>query len=379
MKSIIKKYIFLSLAIFIVGFLSFPNSASAAIARVQSGSNGIASNSLAITWGQVNTSGNLLVAVVNCLDQSGGSSATITAPSGWSTAVSKASFGGIGKVYIFYYENAPSIGFSATFTCSVGSSNAKMTGEMVEYSGVATSGSLDKTASTTGDVSTTAATGTTATTTQANELWVGGIIDQLTSGTTFSAPTNSFSLVAQNNSTSGGGGASVFLERIVSSTGAASSTVTLSQGDAWSGVMATFSAASSTSSIAGTVYTDEGSTTMGSGRTVSVSINGAAAAGNTTTASDGTYTISGLTISAGDVLTLYLDNNTEKGVTVTKGTGSNLTGINIFQNYLIARCDNSCSLTNSNLDTADNNGDSDITNLYSISGSAVTTASTDRV
>ncbi len=128
-------------------------------------------------------------------------------------------------------------------------------------------------------------------------------------------------------------------------------------------------------SISGTVYTDEGTTTMGSGRTVSVSINGAAAAGSTTTASNGTYSITGLTVNTGDVLTLYLDNNTEKGVTVTVGTGSNLTGINIYQNYLIARQDNGGSLTNANLNTAAGNGDSDISSIYGVSSGTLTLAS----
>lgn len=130
-----------------------------------------------------------------------------------------------------------------------------------------------------------------------------------------------------------------------------------------------------TISVAGTAYTDQGTTTMSAGKTVSVSVNGAAASANTTTASDGTYTISGITSVAGDVLTLYLDGNTEKGIAVTVGSGSNLTGINIYENNLIARCDNSCSLTNSNLDTADNNGDADISAVYSVAGGALTLAS----
>lgn len=128
-------------------------------------------------------------------------------------------------------------------------------------------------------------------------------------------------------------------------------------------------------SISGTVYTDEGTTTMGSGRTVAVSVNGAAAAGTTTTGADGTYTISSITAAAGAILTLYLDGATEDGVTVSVSSGSNLTGINIYQNYLITRCDNSCSLSNTNLDTADNNADADISAIYSVSGGANTVAS----
>lgn len=135
-----------------------------------------------------------------------------------------------------------------------------------------------------------------------------------------------------------------------------------------------FSDAPTPSSISGTVYTDEGTTTMGSGRTVSVSINGAAVGTSNTTASNGTYTLSSLIVSPGDVLTVYLDGNTEKGVTVTVGSGSNLTGINIYQNDLITRCDNSCSLSNANLNTANNNGDTDIDAIYT-GTTTITTAS----
>ena len=126
----------------------------------------------------------------------------------------------------------------------------------------------------------------------------------------------------------------------------------------------------SPSTLSGTVYSNEGTTPIGSGKTVAVSINGAAATETTTTASDGTYSLTGLTVIAGDVITLYLDGGAEKAVTVTKGTGSDQTGLNLYQNDLITRCDNSsCSLTNANLDTADNNGDTDISSIYSISSS----------
>src|SRR5262249_18714178 len=126
-------------------------------------------------------------------------------------------------------------------------------------------------------------------------------------------------------------------------------------------------------SISGTVYTDEGVTTMGSGRTIAVSVNGGAAAATTTTASDGTYTLSNVTVNAGDVLTIYLSGNTEKGVTVTVGNGSNLTGINLYQNALITRCDNSCSLTNGNLHTAIGNGSTDITAIIQGAGGTTLT------
>jgi hypothetical protein len=104
-----------------------------------------------------------------------------------------------------------------------------------EYSGVATSGALDKTATNSGK-SASASTGMTATTTQANELWVGGI-----SGDYYSQnfPTNGFTLSDGTlyNYISVG-----YLQNIVSSTGQADSAVTLSTSNDWAGCIATFEA-----------------------------------------------------------------------------------------------------------------------------------------
>jgi len=132
--------------------------------------------------------------------------------------------------------------------------------------------------------------------------------------------------------------------------------------------------AGATVSVSGTAYTNEGVTNIGANKTVAISINGAAAAGTDDTDSSGAYSITGLTISANDILTLYIDGETEKAVTVTKATGSNQTGVDLYQNDLITRCDNSCSLTNANLDTANNNGDTDIDAIYT-GTSAITTPS----
>ena len=65
--------------------------------------------------------------------------------------------------------------------------------------------------------------------------------------------------------------------------------------------------------ISGRVYTDEGSTNIGAGKTVAVSINGAAAAGTDDTDVNGDYLISTLNFLAGDILTLYIDGEPERG------------------------------------------------------------------
>ena len=107
-------------------------------------------------------------------------------------------------------------------------------------------------------------------TTQANELWIGGI--GIADGRrTLNAPYgNAFSVVAFPKSGTTGNDSMVYaLEKIVSSTGAASSGGTVSTSDAWSGAIATFKAASSNT----------------------LSLSGSAAANYTLTGLTGTVTI----------------------------------------------------------------------------------------
>jgi len=128
-----------------------------------------------------------------------------------------------------------------------------------------------------------------------------------------------------------------------------------------------------TITISGTVYTDNGVTPMGAGRTINVSVGGAASAASATTASDGTFTTGSFTSNSGDVLTVYLQGNTEVGGTITKGTGSNLTGIDIYQNSMNLRSDNGVALTQGNINTGLSNGASGVTALYSAKSASVFT------
>ena len=125
-------------------------------------------------------------------------------------------------------------------------------------------------------------------------------------------------------------------------------------------------------SISGTAYSDEGVTPLTS-NTVALSINGASATTTETHASTGAFSFTGLSLSADDIVTLYLDDETADGVTVTNvPNGSAMTGVDIYQDRLIIRSDSGTALTNDNLDTANNNGDSDISAIYSTSGNALT-------
>jgi len=139
-------------------------------------------------------------------------------------------------------------GASQTITINFSGSAAPIgaVADVCEYSGVSTSGFLDKTASSNG-LSQALLTGTTATTTQADELWVGctatdtGYYNQTSSGT--SSPTNGFNLFdgRWNNDIS-----MAYLDYFADSTGNASSGTTMALGVNWVGCIATLKAANAT-------------------------------------------------------------------------------------------------------------------------------------
>ncbi len=117
-----------------------------------------------------------------------------------------------------------------TVNLSVGPSFGAVA-DVCEFSGL--SGVVDKTA-VNGGSGTTTNTGTTATTSQSKELWIGGISAYYTSQ---ASPTNGFTLfdgaTQPNLSVS-------YLEKNVSSTGAANSGTTISSSGTWAGCIATF-------------------------------------------------------------------------------------------------------------------------------------------
>jgi len=120
--------------------------------------------------------------------------------------------------------------------------------------------------------------------------------------------------------------------------------------------------------VSGTVYTDEGIGPIGANRTVVIKVNGADKCNGTSictaeTDINGVYSISNLDIdAANDVLTVFLDNETEKAVTVTKAkdTTSNITGLDLYQNRVILRHEGTTSITNNDLGQYDKDNDSDI-------------------
>lgn len=137
-------------------------------------------------------------------------------------------------------------------------------------------------------------------------------------------------------------------------------------------------AATAGQTISGTVYSDEGTTPLGS-QTVRVAINGTDF--GTTAESDagsGAYSIGGLSLNSGDVITIYLEDETANAVTVTVSDGNTLSGGDLYQDYLITRHDNGGSLTNVHLNTALIPGEFDIGDIYALfSGNLVMSTSSE--
>ncbi|MEM3771669.1 MAG: hypothetical protein QXW80_05120, partial [Candidatus Micrarchaeia archaeon] len=121
------------------------------------------------------------------------------------------------------------------------------------------------------------------------------------------------------------------------------------------------------SQISGRVFTDEGQTTSTDGWTVSLVVNGTWIASTTASTIDGSFSFS-TPLAVNDVVLVYLDDSQGKGVTITKSTGSDISGLDIYQNRIIVRQEGGVPITISDLDTFDAEQDSDI--LYTASSSA---------
>lgn len=200
-----------------------------------------AGTTIAVTYGSSPTNGNFLVCVIATKRTSSPVSSISQTGATWVQAVGVigTTLGANNTTDIWYAENISGASTSVTVNLG-GSTNASCV--FAEYSGIATSSSLDKTASDLDDYSvrSTAVTGTTATTSQAVELWIGGVADN--TGSAFTTTGGGFTKVAEALGTNV---CNTFDELIVSSTGTAST----SNGHAfvplsgqWTGAIATFKA-----------------------------------------------------------------------------------------------------------------------------------------
>jgi hypothetical protein len=188
--------------------------------RVQGNARGTGNqvNHIHVTMGAAPTNGNVLIAVIGY--------GTINSPSTLSSIVQTGvnwSTGGAGSQISIYDPTYTRecvtiwvgiVGESASADIIINFTTDNMrdaVADICEYSGVATSSFLDKTASKMNVNTASPVTETTATTTQADELWIGGIFY---TPYTLSTPTNSFTLID--------GVKLGYFEKIVSSTNTAS-------------------------------------------------------------------------------------------------------------------------------------------------------------
>ena len=200
-----------------------------AISLIQPGSGFSSSGtSVTLTWTSATTSGNLLVAFV----MTGQFASSLTAPSGWSSAVQKVA-GSAFIAALFYKANAASQS-SQVFTVPSGA--ATVVG--LEYSGCATSSPLDSTGSGT-TFGSSASVSNASATTQASEVWVFGAGVQSNSPG-YGTPNNSFTTEATKLSTSGSC-SSLLADKIVAATGTPTCAVSITSNN-WIVLLATFKA-----------------------------------------------------------------------------------------------------------------------------------------
>lgn len=256
-----------TLAEIVGGLLILSESANAAgITRIQSatGSNGGATT-ITATLGSAPTNGNALVAVVGTRGTSANRVTGITQTGvTWVKAIGAANASGT-TTDIWYALNVSGAATSLTVNLAA---SLKASVVIAEYSNIAGASAVDQTATNVSAAASNApSTGTSPTTTVANELWIGGI-DQITSANsqTFSNPTNGFVIVAQTGSTGGSAGTrerSGLLEKIVSSTGTASTGATFSAATNWSGAIVTFKPSPALGMSAYRLYANQNSTDVG--------------------------------------------------------------------------------------------------------------------
>jgi hypothetical protein len=226
------------LAISLFAFYAPTVKANPSIIRVQGNSSGTSTTStISVTLVSTPISGNVLVAVVGffCSASRSVSSISETGVS-WTGQIRKEYnlYGVYAEIEIWF--GVVSAGASTSITVTLtGAATYGGTADVCEYSGVETTNFLDKTASAQGN-NKYPKTGTTATTTQADELWIGGTVLYSYAQTT---PTNDFALLDgalyQYESTA-------YLEKIVSATGTANSQTTGGGIQQWAGCIATFKA-----------------------------------------------------------------------------------------------------------------------------------------
>lgn len=130
---------------------------------------------------------------------------------------------------------------------------------------------------------------------------------------------------------------------------------------------------SSDGTLAGVIYTDDTlATTVGAGKTVALSIDGGAKI-TAETYTDGQFVFSGQTYGVGSIISIFLDDETEKASNVFTSPGPGaIAALVLVVDHIKLGSSSSGNITNTILDTADNVGDVDLG--ISVSGGVATFA-----
>lgn len=191
------------------------------------------SGTLSGTWPTATTAGNLLVAHYACTTTD---SAQPSVPSGWNVDAWNAP-----NLMGTYTHSLIASKPNAASQSTTGNFGANMTGatrshlEIMEYEGITPYDPKDQSAVTTNS-STSLTFGPTMSTLSAASLVIAGASQN--QANTFSSPGSSFSIVNQDSQSTG---SAAVMQKIVSSSGSQSTTLTSSGvGDVWSGTIATY-------------------------------------------------------------------------------------------------------------------------------------------
>jgi len=123
-------------------------------------------------------------------------------------------------------------------------------------------------------------------------------------------------------------------------TGSASVVTATNSTDSIHNVNWSISTCAAAITISGTVYSDEGQNYISTQPIINLYVNSTFVASTTATTTDGNYSIPNVSATAGQTITVYLDNNAATGTTVTLASSSNMTGIDIYKDRIIVRDDN---------------------------------------
>lgn len=116
--------------------------------------------------------------------------------------------------------------------------------------------------------------------------------------------------------------------------------------------------------VSGTVYSDEGVTVSGvcDGTTQNVHVRVAGLTSYTAScnASTGAYSVPNISFGPADSIIVFINGETEKAATVTVDPVSNITNMDLYENRVIVRHENSSPISIADMDTWDSGDDADI-------------------